>query len=115
MQRPATSRPRHLLTETDDIAAVELLQDAAPPLIVHPVTAAEVLMAPVRQRIADQVWSDLVAIGVEVDDTPIDPLQLARLRTETGCKMPDCCVIASAVTHHGAVATFDERLTRLPA
>jgi predicted nucleic acid-binding protein len=93
-------------------AAVELLADSAPPLIVHPITAAEVLVAPTRRGIVDEIWADLVAIGVEVDETPIDPPQLARLRSETGCKMPDCCVTASAVNHRTTVATFDQRLRK---
>ena len=93
-------------------AAVELLENAVPPLIVHPITAAEVLVAPARQGIADQVWSDLVAIGVQIDNTPIEPLQLAKLRVETGCKIPDCCVIAAAGALHVTVATFDERLRK---
>lgn len=93
-------------------AAVELLADATPPLAVHPVTAAEVLVAPVRRGIAQSVWADLVAIGVEVDRSPIDPMQLAQLRVETGCKMPDCCVLAIAAVRHAAIATFDERLAR---
>ena len=58
------------------------------------------------------MWTDLLAIGVEVDETPTDPLQLARLRVETGCKMPDCCVLATAANHDAFVATFDERLRR---
>jgi predicted nucleic acid-binding protein len=94
------------------LAAVDLLEQALPPLIVHPITAAEVLVAPTRRGIADRVWSDLVAVGVEIDDTPIDPLQLARLRVETGCKLPDCCVVASALAHHVSVATFDSRLRK---
>ena len=94
------------------VAAVGLLADAVPPLLVHPITVTEVLVAPVRRGIADQVWSDLVAIGVEIDVTPIDPRQLARVRAETGCKMPDCCVIASSVNHDTTVATFDQRLRR---
>jgi predicted nucleic acid-binding protein len=53
-----------------------------------------------------------VAVGVEIDDTPIDPLILATLRVRTGCKMPDCCVLASAATRNTAVASFDERLRR---
>ena len=93
-------------------AAVEVLAAATPPLLVHSVTAAEVLVAPVRQGVADAVWADLSAIGVEVDDTLIDPLQLARLRVETGCKMPDCCVLATGVNHNLPIATFDERLRR---
>ncbi|MGD9704381.1 MAG: type II toxin-antitoxin system VapC family toxin [Acidimicrobiia bacterium] len=92
--------------------AVELLADASPPLLVHPVTAAEVLVAPVRRGIAESVWADLVAIGVEVDRSSIDPMQLAQLRVETGCRMPDCCVLAVAAGRHAAVATFDERLVR---
>jgi predicted nucleic acid-binding protein len=58
------------------------------------------------------VWADLMAIGVQIDDTAIDPLLLAGLRVKTGCKMPDCCVLASAATRTTAVATFDERLRR---
>jgi predicted nucleic acid-binding protein len=90
--------------------AVQILEDASPPLLVHPITAAEVLVAPVRNDVADAVWADLMAIGVEIDDTPIDPLLLARLRVKTGCKMPDCCVLATAATHNTAVATFDAQL-----
>jgi predicted nucleic acid-binding protein len=93
-------------------AAVEVLAAAVPPMLVHPVTAAEVLIAAVRQGIADEVWADLLAIGVEVDETPTDPLQLACLRAETGCRMRDCCVLATAANHDSFVATFDERLRR---
>ena len=92
--------------------AVEILGGASPPLLVHPITAAEVLVAAVRNDVADAVWADLVAIGVEIDQTPIDPLLLAKLRVKTGCKMPDCCVVASAATRNTAVATFDAQLRR---
>ena len=98
--------------DTHHRPAVELLSGAAPPLIVHPVTAAEVLVAPVRRGIADSVWADLLAIGVEVDRSPIDPLQLAELRVETACKMPDCCVLAVAAARQTTIATFDEQLAR---
>lgn len=93
-------------------AAVELIANATPPLLLHPVTAAEVLVAPMRRGVAERVWADLVAIGVEVDSSPLDPMQLARLRSATACKMPDCCVLAVAETRRVAVASFDERLTR---
>jgi predicted nucleic acid-binding protein len=98
--------------DTHHSAAIEILEDASPPLLVHPITAAEILVAAVRNDVAEEVWADLMAIGVEIDDTPIDPLLLARLRVKTRCKMPDCCVLASAATHNSAVATFDERLRR---
>lgn len=93
-------------------AAVELLEEATPPLFVHRITAAEVLVAPVRQGVADAVWADLLTIGVRLDDRTIDPMHLARLRADTGCKMPDCCVLATATTRGVALATFDERLRR---
>jgi predicted nucleic acid-binding protein len=92
--------------------AVRVLAEATPPLVVHPITAADVLVAPTRRGVADGVWSDLLAIGVEIDDAPIDPMQLARIRVETGCKLPDCCVIATASKRRAPVATFDERLRR---
>jgi predicted nucleic acid-binding protein len=92
--------------------AVTLLEEATPPLLAHPITAAEVLVAPVRRGIADAVWADLVSIGVEVDTTVIDPRQLATIRATTNCKMPDCCVLATAANRHAPVATFDERLAR---
>jgi predicted nucleic acid-binding protein len=92
--------------------AVAMLADTPPPLVVHPITAAEVLVAPVRLGLADAVWADLVAIGVEIDSTPIDPWQLARLRAETGCKMPHCCILATATTRQATVAAIDKRLGR---
>jgi predicted nucleic acid-binding protein len=96
-------------------AAVEWLADASPPLVVHPITLAEVLVAPTRNGSAEQAWAVLHSIGVELHSEPTDPLQLARLRVNTGLRMPDCCVI-DAARHHGcAVATFDDRLRRASA
>ena len=97
-------------TDSHHAAALTVLSDAVPPLLIHPITAAEVLVAAVRRGVADAVWSDLVAIGVEVDRTADDPLALARLRVTIGCKMPDCCVLLTAARRQVAVATFDERL-----
>ena len=91
-------------------AAVNALAEALPPLLIHPVTAAEVLVGAVRRGVEDAVWGDLVAIGVELDRTPDDPMALARLRVETGCKMPDCCVLLVSVRRNAPIATFDERL-----
>lgn len=91
-------------------AAVDKLAAATPPLIVHRVTAAEVLIGPTRRGTADEVWRDLVAIGAELDDEAVDPHVLATLRVETGCKLPDCCVIAVARARGCEVVTFDARL-----
>lgn len=91
-------------------AAVQLLADALPPLLIHPITAAEVLVSAVRRGVEDAVWRNLVDIGVEIDRSPDDPMALARLRAGTGCKMPDCCVLLTAERRAAPLATFDERL-----
>jgi predicted nucleic acid-binding protein len=92
--------------------AVEELARASTPFIVHPLTAAEVLVGPTARGLADEVWHTLVEIGVVVDDVPVDPHQLARIRHVTGCKLPDCCVLASAMSHSARIVTFDQRLAR---
>jgi predicted nucleic acid-binding protein len=96
-------------------AAIELLADATPPLVVHPITLAEVLVAPTRQNSSDRAWAVLQAIGVELHTEAIDPFQLARLRVATGLRLPDCCVLVAAAHHGCAVATFDERLRKASA
>jgi predicted nucleic acid-binding protein len=101
--------------DTHHTAAVELLADATPPLLVHPITLAEVLVAPTRQCSADRAWAVLQAIGVEVHAEAIDPLQLARLRVDTGVRLPDCCVLAAAAHRGCVVATFDDRVRRASA
>lgn len=92
--------------------AVEVLAAATPPLVVHPLTAAEVLVGPVRHGVHDAVWAVLVDIGIVVDPAPLDPQRLAELRVRTGCKMPDCCVLAVAEARGCGVATFDDRLAK---
>lgn len=38
--------------------------------------------------------------------------RLAQLRVETKLKLPDCCVLLTALTVSDSLATFDERLAR---
>ena len=38
--------------------------------------------------------------------------RLGELRATTGLKMPDCCVLYTAVRHNAAVATFDDTLAK---
>jgi rRNA-processing protein FCF1 len=35
---------------------------------------------------------------------------LARLRVNTGLKLPDCCVLLTAMDRRATLASFDERL-----
>ncbi|MGS0683693.1 type II toxin-antitoxin system VapC family toxin [Nakamurella sp. GG22] len=84
-------------------------------LVVNPVTLAEVLVAPTRVGRQDEVLRVMADVGVRVAQFPTDaPSVLARLRC-TGLKMPDCCVLLTALEQRAALASFDERLRRAAA
>jgi predicted nucleic acid-binding protein len=93
-------------------AATGLLLDADPgSLLVHAVTLAEVLVGGVRIGRGPQMRADLSAAGIALarrDDD--DPLRLAELRTTTGLRLPDCCVLDAAIANAAALATFDGAL-----
>lgn len=40
------------------------------------------------------------------------PGRLAQLRTDTGLKLPDCCVLLAAQDHDACVASFDTDLLK---
>ncbi len=66
-------------------------------LVVNPVTLAEVLVLPTRDGTVEQVLAELGNLGVlEVPFPPGAAQALARLRV-TGLRMPDCCVLLSAI------------------
>ena len=102
----------------DDIhhaAAERLLADAVDDdLAVNPLTLAEILVAPLRDGRLDAVVAALAALEVHELPFPDDTsIRLARLRAETGLKMPDCCVLLAAEALGASVATFDGRLAQL--
>lgn len=95
-------------------AGALLLEHAEHELWANTITLAEFLVGPTRQGtiaaarqgIADL---DITAHGVDKDDWPA----LADLRVNTGCKMPDCCVLYTAIalgTGVAQIATFDDGL-----
>ena len=92
--------------------ATELLSTTgAEPLGASTITLAEILVAPTRSdRLAD-VSVALERLGVAElrlgDDAP---RRLARLRVDSGCKLPDCCVLLAAEENAGVVASFDSAL-----
>ncbi|MFE7845667.1 type II toxin-antitoxin system VapC family toxin [Microbacterium sp. NPDC057407] len=95
-------------------AALRLLEDEAPPYVVHPLTAAETLVGPARTGKEDEVWRDLTAAGVvRADLGADDQLTLARLRAAHSLKMPDTCVLATAEHYATGLATFDRRLAHV--
>lgn len=77
------------------------------PLGASPITLAETLVSPARAgRLAD---ADTALQRLGVDELALGnnaPRRLAQLRTDTGLKMPDCCVLLAAQDHDARVASF---------
>ena len=94
-----------------DAADDFLTERAGEDLILHPLTLAEVLVGGVRLDRGTEMLADMQQLGIRVA-SPGDgePLRLATLRVTTGLKMPDCCVLDTAITHQADLATFDDAL-----
>lgn len=92
--------------------ATGLLLSAQPgSLLVHSMTLAEVLVGGARIGRGAQMQADLLATGIQITQHDRDePLRLAELRARTGLKLPDCCVLETAISNNAAVATFDQAL-----
>ncbi|QIV79628.1 type II toxin-antitoxin system VapC family toxin [Mycolicibacterium frederiksbergense] len=95
------------------VAATELLAAAgAEDLVVSSMTLAELLVGPVREGAVDALLEALARLEVGEELFPEDvAVRLARLRAETGLRMPDCCVLLAAESAGAeTVGTFDGRL-----
>lgn len=101
--------------------AVSLLRDHADSdLVIGELTLAEVLVGPVTRGTEQAVLAAVRELAIEVvprrhaaELTSIaTALALARLRSETGLKMPDCCVLLTARQRQADVLTFDKKLAR---
>ncbi len=94
--------------------ARDLLEaSCAAPLGASQISLAETLVAPARAGRLDEARDALQQIGVEELAFGANAsAQLARLRANTGSKLPDCCVLLAAQDHEGAVASFDADLIR---
>lgn len=101
----------HLLE--GDAHAAEALEilDTEDELSMHPITIAESLTGPAKRGVVDTADRAIASLGVERFRPFVDePRQLAILRAETGLKLPDCCVLATAERKDATLATFDKRL-----
>ncbi|MBD0021428.1 MULTISPECIES: type II toxin-antitoxin system VapC family toxin [Gordonia] len=88
--------------------------DTEETLGVHPLSLAELLVHPARTGHEQVMLSQLVRLGIEqLTPTADEPVALARLRVDTGLKMPDCCVLAAAEFASADLATFDRRLAEV--
>ncbi len=86
-------------------------------LAASTITLAEVLVGAAR---AGRLEEQIAALAeLEIQELPIErgaAAALARLRVETGLRMPDCCVLhAALVSGAQALATRDSRLSRAAA
>lgn len=78
-----------------------------------PLTLAEVFVGPARTGRLETAVGALGRLAVrEIPLGPDGPSRLARLRAETGLKLPACCVLLAAQDADATVLTFDERLER---
>ncbi len=76
----------------------------------HRLTLGETLVRPARVGRERAVAASLAMLGVGYLDAPDDPVELARLRADSGLKLPDCCVLHAALREKAKLATFDARL-----
>jgi predicted nucleic acid-binding protein len=94
-----------------DRAAELLVNAAVEDLGASPLTLAEVYAGPARAgRLAraQKAVRDLDIAVVPLDDDA--PERLATLRSTTGLRLPDCCVLYAAESAIAEIATFDDRL-----
>lgn len=88
-----------------------LLEGTPGRMLVHTITMAEVLVGGVQTGQGVSMRDDLRAVGIAVaPHDPDEPLRLAELRTGSGLKLPDCCVLDVALHHRARLATFDNAL-----
>lgn len=80
---------------------------------VNLLTLAEILVVPTRTGQRDIVLAMLTDLAVEtLQFSQGSAVKLAQLRAETGLKMPDCCVLLSALDQKARLASFDDWLVK---
>jgi predicted nucleic acid-binding protein len=96
-----------------DQATALLQEHASRGFTVHPITLAETLVGAARAGRISQVHRQIRTMGVEPFTPDSDePLLIAELRANTGLKLPDCCVLATALALSAPLITFDDKLRR---
>jgi predicted nucleic acid-binding protein len=80
-------------------------------LLMHAVTAAEVLVGPARLGRTADAERALDELGVRIAAfAPHEVGAVATLRATTRLRLPDVCVLHLAASTGSSLATFDERL-----
>ena len=97
-----------------DRATALLTREIEDAFAVNLLTLAEILVVPTRTGQRDKVLAMLDDLAVETLQLPDrSPVVLAQLRAETLLKMPDCCVLLSALDQRARLASFDARLVEV--
>lgn len=88
-----------------------LIDTGAESLGASTVSLVETLVAPARAGRLAEASAALEQLGVaELRMGLSAPVHLAQLRADTGCKLPDCCVLLAARGCDSTVASFDSAL-----
>ncbi|WP_395245516.1 type II toxin-antitoxin system VapC family toxin [Agromyces sp. MMS24-K17] len=78
---------------------------------MHSLTLAEVLVAPARAGRGEAAEHAVASLGIREWAPPVgSAARLARIRVESGMKLPDCCVLDVALSQNARLATFDGAL-----
>ena len=93
-----------------DAAKTLLSENLGERLVAYRLTLSEALVQAVRAGRGSEAVAALAALGIEAVDVLDDPLELARMRADSGLKTPDSCVLLAARRAGVALATFDRRL-----
>ncbi len=89
-----------------------MLEADADALAISTLSLAEVAVGPARADRLRAVQEAVAQLDLLVLPIVADAWEaLAQLRAGTGLRMPDCCVLHTALQHGAAVATFDRRLS----
>ena len=90
-----------------------LLDVAEAQLCIASLTLAEVLVHPVRQKVAKKFLNAMNGLNLEVLTlSEEDVLGLAQVRVSSGLRMPDAVVLHAAITHKTEIVTADQQLAR---
>jgi len=82
-------------------------------LCIASLTLAEVLVHPVRQKVAKKFLNAINRLNLDV--LPLvdeDVLGLAQVRVSSGLRMPDAVVLHAALSHKTDIVTADQQLAR---
>lgn len=95
--------------------AITFIRDtAAEDFVVSALTYAEILVSPARHGILDQFRKNIDSLGYQV--APIsaeDAVAIAKVRSETGLRLPDAVVLHTAHAYSASLATADAQVAKI--